>query len=234
MDKAKPKNNTIEGLAIEAMLALAAEHFPRPDGAFRITDVRPISSGLLPSCWNRWSSLPNTEQIRFSRLLRVRPDSLGDDRAFLRGVQAVLDEGSAFCWVDRSENDPWLHTWKPVPGKPLLQLADELLNQISKRRREKLPTELVASVGKSVALRSRRTSFLVPCEHVVPNAGDWPTMSLSNLMNLSPSLSIYRVSMRPLLVSRYFAIRRSGLRALTVGTHAVAKLSERFTAYLRW
>lgn len=184
MAKAKPKTKTIEGLAIEIMLALAAEYFARPDGTVRITDVRPISSGLLPSCWNGWSSLPDAEQIRFSHLLRVRPDALGDDRAFLRGVQAVLDEGSAFCWADRSENDPWLHTWKPVPGKPLLQLADELLNQISKKRREKLPAELVTPIGKSVALRSRRTSFLVPSEHLVPNAGDWPTMAVSG--NTSP------------------------------------------------
>lgn len=184
MAKAKPRSKTIEGLAIEAMLALAAEYFARPDGTLRITDVRPISSGLLPSCWNRWSSLPNAEQIRFSQLLRVRPDALGDDRAFLRGVKAVLDEGSAFCWADRSEHDPWLHTWKPVPGKSLLQLADELLNQISKKRREKLQTELVASLGKSVGLRSRRTSFLVPSEHLIPNPGDWPAMAVSG--NMSP------------------------------------------------
>src|SRR6185437_14029402 len=184
MAKAKPKNKTIERLAIEAALALAAEYYMSPVGTLRVSDVRPISSGLFPSCWNRWPLLPETEQVRFSRFLRVRPDALGDDRAFLHGVQAALDDGSAFCWNDRSENDPWLHTWKPVPGKPLLQLVDELLEQISKKRRDNVPPDVQSGVADSVALKSKRASFLIPKDHLSSKNAEWPTIVRSG--NSSP------------------------------------------------
>jgi len=184
MAKAKPKNKTIERLAIEAALALAAEYYMSPVGTLRVSDVRPISSGLFPSCWNRWPLLPETEQVRFSRFLRFRPDALGDDRAFLHGVQAALDDGSAFCWNDRSENDPWLHTWKPVPGKPLLQLVDELLEQISKKRRDNVPPDVQSGVADSVALKSKRASFLIPKDHLSSKNAEWPTIVRSG--NSSP------------------------------------------------
>lgn len=176
MAKAKPKNKTIERLAIEAALALSAEYFPSPAGTLRVSDVRPITSGLFPFCWSRWPSLPEAEKVRFSQFLRLRPDALGDDRALLRGAQVVLDDGSAFSWTNRSENDPWLHTWKPAPGKPLLQLADELLDQISQKRRHNVPPDVQPGGADSVALRSKRTSFLVPTSHLASDDADWSTI----------------------------------------------------------
>lgn len=165
------KRVSIHGLGAEVALALTIHLLPPPH---KLGDARIFTAGRVHLLG--WQDLADDDRLRIAHFLRLRPVGITEDRGLLEAARLAFDRRERFQWADTSLDDDLAKTFEPVPGKPIVRLLDELLEQLEKRQKPK-PVRLVGT-SSEVNLRAGEITYTIPPDHI-PSAQaiSWPTVN---------------------------------------------------------